>query len=466
MGVRTIILPVGLSVLRNLAEKKVSLTPGVERAQLSQLIQALGSAVDGLSAELSSLKELKVGPGDEAVFLATDTDDSLYAAKINALIAERRHGINTVTERVQSLVLDNAETFKKYGLPSLFGKLDYFADRAMEQGRALILNISGGVKPIIPYIAIYGLLRQIRITYTFEMTQTLITLPPLPINFDWNSLQRAAQVLQRIDQDTAIDQRQLEALLGEDFARLEGIFEDAGNGQVTLSTFGFMLLGEFQSSREKPVMLSPSAARKLEQTQGTSRQTLENLLDRVRNPLWRAQKYHPIRGTDLDPYKPGDVPYRLAGWVERGMVYVAELYLEHEEYERDLPTRHRSDYQCKDFKPYWPTSAPELVVQEGEALEDRRLAKVLEEKRRLEDKLAEVNRLIRERRQKESNRMRKLREELASAKQECNKLRQQLQSAKHESNKLRQQFRNMEQVYADFSRRLDAMTEEDEKARQ
>lgn len=451
MTTRTIILPVGLSLLRGLEDKRVNLTPGVEPAQLIDVMKSLGNAVDDLSAELSSLAELKVGPGDEAVFLATETHDSLYAAKINALIAERRHEINAVAECVESLVLDNAETFRKDGLPSLFRKLDQITDRAIEQGREPQLNISGGIKPVIPYIAIYGLLRRIPLTYTFELTQTLVTLPPLPINFDWTSLQTAAQALQQIDQKTAIEQRELEALLGEDFTRLEGLFEDAGNGQVTLSTFGFILLKEVESSREKPVMLSPSASGKLQEMQGTPKQQLEILLDRVRNPIWRAQKHHTFRGTDLNVYKPGDTPHRLAAWVESGMVYVAESYAEHEEYERDLLTRRRGQYQSKDFKPYWPASVPESLVGEEEPPEDKRLARVVKEKQKLEARLGEARQVLRQKDQK-----------ILDVKKELNEVRQHFSSVKKERHKLNQKHSKLSQQLRNMQQELDRVKQEAE----
>ena len=435
--------------MRGLQAKDIRLSSGHEPSQLGEVVSSLGDAVDDLSAELSSLKKLRVGSGDEAIFLATDTDDGFYSAKINALIAEHRHGVCTAAERVPSLVLDNVQTFKKHGLPSLFGKLDQFTDRAVEQGRASLLNISGGIKPVLPYIAIYGLLRRIPLTYTFEMTRSLVTLPPLPINFDWTSLQTAAQALQRIDQDTCIEQRALEGLLGEDFTRLEGLFEDAGEGQVTLSTFGFMLLKELESAREKPVMLSPSASGELRQMQGVPKQQLESLLDRVRNPLWRAQKYHTFRGTDLTVYKPGDMPHRLAGWLESGMVYVAALYSEHDEYERDLLNRRRDQYRSGDFTPYWPELTPESLTGEEGTPEDKQLDKVVEEwkkeRKKLEARISEV-RKDGDRRLSESKRKHaQAKQQLDNVKQDRDGLRKQLDRVQRERDALKEQLNDVQQ---------------------
>jgi putative CRISPR-associated protein (TIGR02619 family) len=437
---RTIILPVGLSLLRGLKDKNINLTPGHESAQLPDVIRSLGDAtVDGLSAELFSLKKLEATKEDQAIFLATDTDSSEHAAKINALIAERHYEIATAVDRVKSLVLDNAETFKKQGLRSLFQRLDYFVDKAVEQGREPQLNISGGIKPVIPYIAIYGLLRRISLTYTFETTQTLVVLPPLPIDFDWAGLQAARQALQQINQETAIEQRQLKAYLRDDFTRLEGLFEDMGKGRVTLSTFGFMLLKEIEGAREKPVMLSPSALREFEATQGDDRQRLEILLDRVRNPLWRAQKHHIFQGTNLSVYKPGSTSRRLAGWVENGMVYVAELYTEHDEYERALPNRRRDQYRPRDFQPYLPNPDPLLSAEEQSLLADDLLTKATQEKKKAETERDEAYRLS------------------AQYQDKCNEARREAEALRRQRGELRSQGDDLRRRLAELRREAEAV---------
>jgi len=382
---RTIILPVGLSIFRNLEKHHgIKLTPGHETAQLTaQFVESLGEAVDKLSAELSTLKALKASPEDEAVFLATDTEGSESAAKANAIIAEHRFGVATDTERIDSLVLDDAERFKREGIPSFVRVLDRYIERAIGQGHEPLLGVSGGIKPVIPYLAIYGMLRRVPITYIFEMTQDLIWLTPLPIDFDWDGLRRVEHLLRQIEQDVAIERRRLETGLGESLSRLEGLFEDMGEGKMTLSTFGHMLLGDLEHARDIPVMLSPSARRKLKDEEGTRRRQLDYLLDRVRIPQWRAQKRHSFRDTDLDVYKPGNTGLRLAGWVEGEIVYIAELYTSHDEYTANLPGRYRKDYDPSEFEAYTP-QVIELDPAKEEVEGDEMIAIAIRDKHRAE----------------------------------------------------------------------------------
>ena len=378
---RTIILPTGISIKRKLQPHGVT----IDSPAMVQTLRAQGVEMEALSAELATLRALGACQDDEVIFLATDTDDAEEAAKANARIAESVFGVGTAAKRITDLVLDAAERFKRKGIPALVAELERHVSRAVEHGREPWLSVSGGIKSVVPYVAIYGMLRRVPVTYIFEMTEDLVTLPPLPIDFDWAGLRAAERVLDRIEQDVAVRRDDLRQLLGENFPRMEGLFEEYEGG-MTLSAFGHLLLAHLKRAREMPVILSPSAKRKLDESSGTQRQLIELILDRVRNPLWRAQKLHAFQGTDLDVYKPGSTAHRLAGWVERvpigggqvgETVYVAEIYTRHDEYERDLPNRRRRDYSIRDFTPHDPSA---LDVGTEEESGDELIALVFREK--------------------------------------------------------------------------------------
>src|SRR6185436_19615245 len=91
-----------------------------------------------------------------------------------------------------------------------------------------------------------------------------------------------------------------------------------------------------------------------DESNGLAREQFKQMLNRCRDPLWRREKYHKFAGTDLDVYKPGNTAQRLAGWVNARGVYVAELYPNHDLYERDLPGHRRADYDVNDFVAWKP----------------------------------------------------------------------------------------------------------------
>jgi putative CRISPR-associated protein (TIGR02619 family) len=383
---RDIISPVGLSVLNALKQQQCFLVDGQEARQLRHLVDRLGDKAGTLSAELSTLQALKANRQDKAVFLATDTDDSEQAARVNGLIAEHYFGVSTDSKRITSLGLEDAGIFKRNGIPSLVQALDSYVKAATDTRRQPLLSVGGGIKAVVPYIAVYGMLRGLPITYIFERTQDLLVLPPLPLEYDWGSLALAAQVFREIDQQTAVPRRHLEQLLGEDLPSLEGLFEEQDHNTVTLSAFGFMLLESLKRAQEHPVMLSPSAKGKYEALNGSEKNIIEAMLDRVRNPIIRAHKRHEIRGTDLDVYKPGNTRFRLAYWIEGETVYITEIYTSHDNYERILPGRFKRDYRREEFRPLWLAASQE----EEEPFADEVITVALRDKERAEREKAEV----------------------------------------------------------------------------
>ena len=366
---RLIIMPTGISLTRKLEKSQnLSLSLGNEAQELKRVLRSTPRCdLEKLSVELSLLTKLGASPHDEVLFLATDTDAGECAARANAVVAKDLFGLKeSEVARVKGLVLDDARTFLRQGLPNLFQALDSAVGGALEEGAEPVIGVAGGIKPVLPYVAIYGMLRRVPLVYVFEETQALITLPPLPLGFDWESLERAERVFRVIETQVAIPYRELKGLLGEDFPRLKGLFEEIERDEMTLSAFGHMLLESLKKAQEGPVMLSPRAREVLEGLQGTQRREIELLLDRVRNPIWRAAKWHTRSDTDLAVWKPGANQPRLAGWVEGDTVYVAEIYTTHQEYDRDIPNRRRRNYDPKGFSAYYPR-ALELAQETLEA---------------------------------------------------------------------------------------------------
>ena len=404
---RMIIMSVGLGIIRKLPHDADPDNP------------PLDGNVPDLSAELSTLEALQASSDDKAIFIATDTEDCERAANFNARIAKREYNVDTEIKRIEGLVLDNAERFRREGLPSLVQELDKLVERAFREGREPLLSISGGIKPVVPYMAVYGMLRQIPVTYIFERTGNLITLPPLPLSFDWESLSSVENLLRHIKEEVMIARHELQNCLGGDFRKLEGLFEDAGEGQMTLSAFGLMLLNELKIASENPVMLSPSAWKKLEETKDVQRKLLDHLLDKVRIPLWRAQKRHTFHGTDLEVYKPGNTSHRLAGWVKDGIVYVAELYTSHDDYVRDLPNRSRNQYNERDFQRYTPKAEKMTEEELEKAGGDEMVAVAIREKERAEKAHEETLQMAIQYEEE----LKEVKQKLEKVKQEADKLR-------------------------------------------
>lgn len=420
---RKIIATAGTSVFRGLEQKGLSLDGDHDLAKVTKSkIREWGNDTDRLSAELSTLAGLEAKEKDQLVLLATDTDEGERAAKIVGHIAELRFGIQSEVVRIEGLVLDDAETFKQEGLVRLVERLDEDVKEASHKGREPVLGVCGGIKSVTPYVVIYGMMRRVSLAYIFEFTNKLLTMPRLPLSFDWEAIRATSRVLAKIRDQDIVERYQIRNELGDYYYDVEGLFEEV-DGLVALSAFGKMLLRDVEQASNTTVSLSPSAQKTLDDSVGPMREQLELILSRLPHRLWREQMSNHFPNTDLDVWKLAKSTRRAAGWVKPHVVYVAELYTNYEEYNRDLPKQSLEDYDEDHFDPWTPDEEIDPLTDEEKAT-DRLQARNETLKTQLEQ--------ARERAAKYRSEVKEKEEMLEEAEEENGVLRSKLERMKEE----------------------------------
>jgi hypothetical protein len=125
-------------------------------------------------------------------------------------------------------------------------------------GRNVILNATAGFKSLVPYTTLVGLLFKVPVEYIFEMSSELITLPPLPVDFDQAFFARMEPILKRIDEKTSLPQEEvLDKITPEDRDTLLPLLEQA-DGEFTLSALGTIVYERYKTvaqllpSKRKP----------------------------------------------------------------------------------------------------------------------------------------------------------------------------------------------------------------------
>lgn len=155
------------------------------------------------SAEVTSiLRILEDDPRDLVVYLlASDTIVSRLAAEIlQKLFQEfpqhRGHRIDVRFDLAENIIpglqVTNETEFQERGMPNLIHRIE--AIRA-NHSNDVLLNITGGFKATIPYLTLMGNLYDMPLYYTFEDTETLLTIPKLPVAFDQKLAQKYAPYL-------------------------------------------------------------------------------------------------------------------------------------------------------------------------------------------------------------------------------------------------------------------------------
>lgn len=340
-----------------------------------------------LSAETNSLSRLNLNREDEVILLHTDTPDGKECAEALKEIIENEWKLAVRIMNVAGLQVKDPDRFRKEGIHNLFMILRkecvaWRQDNPEE--RQAILNVTGGFKAVVPYLTLFGLMHRLEVVYIFETSNSLIRLPPLPINFDHERLGQARQALQLLKKEGVLKKEEF-------FAAIPGLAyherdwyeslleEDAGN--VTLSSVGLLLADAWEQD-VKVVYLSPEARETYGKSEGRVRKQLDHCLTLLRDPLWRKTHLHRFPRTDLQVFKMAHQDERVAGFVRGDRLYVCMIYLSHDQYDRDLPTRRVADFESrlKDFQPWLPpaeeqispTEAPDeyrFLVRENERLQ-------------------------------------------------------------------------------------------------
>lgn len=358
-----IIFSSGISIVRNLKDRFPDLPNQNEINYLTtDQIDSLGSSKFELSSELSLMNALGVGPRDAAVLLTTNTELGKKAAAIVRHVAVKVWNGLKVEVVETEVKLNDADAFKRLGLPDFMAKLDYVVSKS--DGFEPIIGISAGTNHVLPYLTIYGMLRRMTCAYVYEPRRDtrgkrLVRLPRLPLSFDYEALRVGAdafgalQVLDRIEEDTCISAVELKKKLKHYYGTLEGLFEPIGQDQVTLGPFAY-LLNDFRRATNTRIWLSHRASKTLGKLNGIQKKNVESMLAEARIPLWRQSSIHPLTGvnTDIDVYKDSRSTRRIAGWVNGYGFYVAEIFInsrQYQSYVRVIGGKKRSDYQTSDF---------------------------------------------------------------------------------------------------------------------
>jgi putative CRISPR-associated protein (TIGR02619 family) len=382
---RRIICTTGVSIARGIRweedEKQY-------RRAIMNRIRHIGEETDedegflaDVSAETKSLQALEITAQDDVHLLHTETPDGKACAEEVGKLVRDHLGSTVNLQQIEGLQVKDPRRFRRVGIKNLFQHLDRISGPSSEHKP--ILNVTGGFKSVVPYVTLYGLFERLDVVYIFQWADTLIHLPPMPVNFDYERLAQAREALCYFQQqDAPIPEREfwdrIPGLPYHERTFYEPLLEKGG-GEMMPSSFGFLLIDRV-AEEKADVYLSASAQSVYEGHQGTEKESLARLLQKVGDPLWRAAHPHPIGGTDLQVWKPGNTRERLAGYVRGNRVYVCQLWPRHDDYEREVAKRQVADFEGQGFRVWSP---PE-DLPDGPTAEERETTRLMEKITELE----------------------------------------------------------------------------------
>lgn len=360
--------------------------------RLARLALATEEGRRQASAEIYSLDRIGVGPDDRVALLATDTAEGRACAEAVAGAIATAFGISgsqVRIHRIPALQVRDERRLREEGLPQLVDTVlaQYVDNPQVRYGSEIVLNLTGGFKGVVPFLAVIGMIFRLRTVYIFESSEALIVLPPMPLTFDLGLFERAAPAIEHINRETAVRE-------SEYFSRIVrfqeherdlflGFIESAGAGMVTLSPLA-LALHRIEESGEHDVLLSPAARAALEASDGIKRLALERILLRVASPLWRSIHQH-IRQDEIIYFKPGSTAERAAAVIRDSKVYVCHLFVDHDDYERALAAKKTAPVRYDDFEPWAPPASASDVERAYDQTLEAEVLRLREELDRLKN---------------------------------------------------------------------------------
>ncbi|MFB1487665.1 MULTISPECIES: putative CRISPR-associated protein [unclassified Thiocapsa] len=297
-----------------------------------------------LSAEIHSLARMAVDDKDTVVLFSSETaDGQACALAVARYLGHARPGLRCRVEVVEGLQVTDAQAFRTKGVLNFTRAILREID---DHGAAqCMLNPTGGFKSLVPYTVLIGMLKGIEAKYIFEQSSALIPLPMVPVEFARSRLEPIRPLLERIQNETAIPRADLEAALPyEERRALEHLFEDLGEGQVSLSPVGFLIWEELESPSALVPFLSRRALDDLLKVRGIEGCKPDAYLDRVaRVREHLASGKHDPWSNGLFRLKPGEhTRDRYLVSVEGWRLLVWRI-VGHDEYDDLLTENHKRD---------------------------------------------------------------------------------------------------------------------------
>jgi putative CRISPR-associated protein (TIGR02619 family) len=318
------------------------------------------------SAETNGLARAGAGKHDEIVFLVSETEDGGICGENLVGLVERELGCRARCIQIRGLQVGDGRRFRSDGIANLLEAMERIsADRMPDE---IHLNATGGFKGTVPYLVLYGMFKGVKVSYVYEFSDTLITLPPFPVEFDWARIAPAEEAIFTLFRDGSLAQDRWRSLMPADYDSNREVYDplfEFEDDLVGLSAIGHMMKSRLDAAEtEVQVLLSPEARAVLDRTHGAARAHFEAMLARVRNPLHRASPAHSehVHRTDLRVWKVyATSGPRMLYWLQGGSVLVGKLFGDHDEYERyiDGNPRQVRDYDRSAFTPYRSTTSPD-----------------------------------------------------------------------------------------------------------
>jgi len=203
---------------------------------------SLSQDLNDTSAEIKSLIKMGLKPNDKVILISTYTIDGKLGAELvrEFLISKKLIAKGNIQiKEIKGLQANDGKKFANEGIKNLLSSLIKY------EYENIVLNITGGYKSVIPYLALIGMLFNKPIRYIHEDSEDIITLAHIPLLLNEEIILKVEPKLRKIEKETAISKEEWQKGIDYNDHRFDCLIEEE-NAHVTLSGIGFLFWERFK----------------------------------------------------------------------------------------------------------------------------------------------------------------------------------------------------------------------------
>ena len=182
---------------------------------------------------------------EKVILLRSDTDDGLRTSQVLKNIFEIAKLVEKPVEikTISGLQHEDEKRFRREGLVNLVKTMVDAIEKLKAAGLKPAINATGGYKAQIAFAVLIGQVMKVPVFYRFEKFPQIISLPPLPVNYDFGTWARFYDILKKTYDETTISVAEIP--LDEEPA-IEVLFE-IENNEAMLSSVGIIFFEAFRN---------------------------------------------------------------------------------------------------------------------------------------------------------------------------------------------------------------------------
>lgn len=195
-----------------------------------------------LSAEIKSLIRIREELSDDLdiYLLCSDTVLSKLAGKLIKEILSEKFGFPIEKEAIviKNLQIWDRESFNE-GIKNLINKIYEIAGEYWDN---VIINITGGYKASVPFLAVLAQINRCPIYYIFEDTDALIKIPYIPLDIRWEIFEKYEEFFFKLEKEGVSEIKNIKE---EDRGDILSLIESVDN-LYSLNPLGVALLERYK----------------------------------------------------------------------------------------------------------------------------------------------------------------------------------------------------------------------------